>query len=225
MTAAPPDLEPLLVGEHPPQRAFSYARDRWQTWTGHLDGVQEVLAGLPPALDRQTTAATVEALVPANVAGAFTVAMIWGHGASGYGPYRTARVLTGSAAPAGAPLSGDVGLRLADSAEVARRDGAVEGYRFLNNRPGRITGLGPAFFTKWLYFVTARGQTTMAAAAPVLDALVLTWLGSRGVTLRPGYTDDYARYVDLLGSWGEPHGLPPAAVEERIFRLIRDDGA
>jgi len=225
MTAAPPDLEPLLVGEHLPQRAFSYPRDRWQTWTGHLDGVQEVLAALPPALDRQSSAATVEALIPANVAGAFTIAMIWGHGRSGYGPYRTARVLTGSPAPAGAPLSGDVVDRLAESAEVARHDGAVEVYRYLNNRPGKVAGLGPAFFTKWLYFVTARGQTNTAAAAPVLDALVLTWLASQGVTLRPGYTDDYARYVDLLDSWGVPHGLTPAAVEERTFRLIRDDGA
>lgn len=69
------------------------------------------------------------------------------------------------------------------------------------------------------------GESTAAAAAPVLDALVLRWLASRGVLLRAGYTDDYARYVELLGSWGEPHGLTPAEVEEGIFRATRDDGA
>lgn len=100
-----------------------------------------------------------------------------------------------------------------------------EAYRWLNNASGRVAGLGPAFFTTWLYFVTARGDATAPAASPVLDALVLTWLGSHGVRLRAGCTDDFARYLDTLRTWGEPHDLAPAQVEERIFRLIRADSA
>lgn len=42
-----------------------------------------------------------------------------------------------------------------DATRWASDDGAVEGYRFLNNRPGKVAWLGPAFFTKWLYFITA----------------------------------------------------------------------
>ena len=62
-------------------------------------------------------------------------------------------------------------------------------------------------------------------SAPVLDALVIEWLASHGgPSLRAGYTVDYAQYVETLRSWGAPHGLGPANVEERIFRLIRDDG-
>lgn len=224
MTTTPVDLEPLLSGHQSPQRAFRYSPDRWRAWTGHLDGVGELLDGLPPALDRATTATVVDDVLPGHVAAAFTVAMIWGHGTSGYGPYRTARVLTGSRRPDGLPLSLAVEDRLRESATVAREGGPVEGYRYLNNAPGKIAGLGPAFFTKWLYFVTARGSAGAASAAPVLDALVLRWLAGRGVPLPAGSTEHYARYVELLGSWGKPHGLAPAEVEERIFRLIRSDG-
>ncbi|MDM8086420.1 hypothetical protein QUV83_16735 [Cellulomonas cellasea] len=167
----------------------------------------------------------VEQLVPDDVTGAFTVAMIWGHGTTGYGPYRTARVLTAEKKPKGHTVAPNVRSRLTESVEVARAAGAVEGYRFLNNKPGRIAGLGPAFFTKWLYFVTARGEAGSPNAAPVLDALVISWLSTYAqVTLRPGRTDDYARYLEILDSWGAPHGLAPAEVEERIFMLIRDGG-
>jgi hypothetical protein len=70
------------------------------------------------------------------------------------------------------------------------------------------------------------GDAASEAAAPVLDALVIKWLGkTAGVVLRPGYSDDYARYADLLGSWGALHGLTLVQVEERIFRPLRDDGA
>lgn len=58
----------------------------------------------------------------------------------------------------------------------------------------------------------------------MLDALVISWLASNGdLALRAGYTDDYARYVETLRSWGAPHGLAPVDVEERIFGLIRNE--
>jgi len=225
VTVIPTDLQPLLAEPHAPQMAFAFSRERWLAWTEPLDGVSAVVESLPGSVDRGTAARVVEELLPSNVAGAFTVTMIWGHGPSGYGPFRTARVLSGAKQPKGVGLSDAVVQRLAESAEIGRRDGAVEGYRFLNNRAGKIAGLGPAFFTKWLYFATARGDATGPAAAPVLDVLVMTWLRARGVHLRTGYTDDYAHYVDTLRAWGEPHDLAPAQVEERIFRLIRGDGA
>lgn len=225
MQAVPRDLEPLLSGEHTAQRSFSFPVARWRSWTGHLERNGPMLDALPAELDRRMTARLVEDLLPGDVTAAFTVAMIWGHGFSGYGPYRTAKVLTAAPSPRTAPVSTVVRDRLGESVEVSRQRGAIEGYRFLNNGTGKIAGLGPAFFTKWLYFVTARGQASAAAAAPVLDALVMSWLGAHaGVLLRPGYTDDYARYVETLTAWGAPHSLAPADVEERIFRLIRNDG-
>lgn len=228
MSLIPHDLAETLSEDFPSQKAFTYPADRWRSWTGHLEGNAALLDALPAALDRATTARVVEeqlARTPRGVGPAFTVAMMWGHGFSGYGPYRTARILTGAISPLGCPLSGDVLARLSDSADIARRDGPVEGYRFLNTQPGRIGGLGPAFFTKWLYFATARGQIGSPTAAPILDALVVTWFREHADSpLRAGYTDDYARYVETLTAWGAPNGLAPAQVEERIFRLIRNDG-
>lgn len=187
--------------------------------------MEQVLARLPPALDRSGAATLVDDLLPDNVPGAFAVAMIWGHGSSGYGPYRTARVLTAARKPRNQPLDQSVVDRLQQSIQIVQKSGAVEGYRFLNNHPGHIAGLGPAFFTKWLYFVTSRGDTAALDAAPVLDALVVRWLRDKaGIILRPGRTDDYRRYVTLLRDWGKER-LTAAQVEERIFRLIRDDGA
>jgi len=184
-----------------------------------------MLSLLPAELDRSTTTQLVAELLFEDVASAFVVSMIWGHGNSGYGPFRTGRILTASRTPKLAPLAPTVLQQLTDSAAVAREKGAVEGYRRLTNAPGRIAGLGPAFFTKWLYFVTA-AQGDNTAAAPVLDALIVRWLRTEaGVQLRPGRTADYEAYVELLREWGAPYDLAPVDVEERIFRTFRGDGA
>ncbi|WP_431843218.1 hypothetical protein [Calidifontibacter indicus] len=115
--------------------------------------------------------------------------------------------------------------KLTEWVRIAREEGPVEGFRYLNNA-GRLRGLGPAFFTKWLYFVTACGQARSERAAPVLDALIISWLKKYADTrLRHGKTPDYQHYIELLHGWGAPYGRTPAEVEESIFRLIRNDGA
>ncbi len=221
----PAQLDSLLNTEFEPQKAFSYSVDNWKTWVSHLEGVDPVLDQLPKALNRETVLETVEQLLPENPAAAFTAAMIWGHGTSGYGPYRTACVLTADRKPKNKQLSEQVIERLSTSVETARNEGAVEGYRYLNNAEGKIKGLGPAFFTKWLYFVTGRGNSQSIEAAPILDILIIRWLRIHNVlSLRTGITTDYEQYVNVLTSWGTPHGLGAARVEEAIFRLIRDDG-
>lgn len=224
MGDVPSVVIPLLRTRPERQPAFGYSRERWLGWLGHLTQVNDVLVSLPEALDRDCAARKVEQLIPGNVPAAFVVAMIWGHGKTGYGPYRTARVLTGLKAPAGAPLSQSVVDRLTESIEVSRRESAVAGFRFLNNDPGRIAFLGPAFFTKWLYFATARGVADSAESAPILDALVTKWLADKaGITIRRGRTDDYRTYLQLLADWGSRYGLTSSAVEARIFEQIRKE--
>lgn len=222
---APPDELLALLGQKiPPQRAFPFNQDHWLRWVGHLDGVDSALKILPAAVDRRTVARTVESIVDDNPAGAFVISMVWGHGRTGYGPSRTATILHGNRTGGRQPLDPTAVDRLRSSAKVARELGAVEGFRYLNNRPGKLAGLGPAFFTKWLFFVTARGDVESESAAPILDRLVIKWMASNGIPLRSAQTSDYARYVELLRSWGSPHSLSASAVEERIFRTIRNDG-
>lgn len=168
-----------------------------------------------------------------DVVSAFVATMVWGHGESGYGPYRTARILSGGSAPSKPSIDGRSRVvpsaqaveRLGASAELVRSGGAPAAYRYLNARVGHVAGLGPAFFTKWLYFATAGSDPYGRDAAPILDALVLNWLNTHaGTKLRAGYTDEYARYIDLLGSWA-PDGFTPVMVEATIFRLAREENA
>ncbi|MCX4547492.1 hypothetical protein [Streptomyces sp. NBC_01500] len=64
---------------------------------------------------------------------------VWGQGDNGYGAYRLGEILR----PA------PVEEVLAQAVAVLAADGAVAGYRRLS---GAIAGLGPAVFTKFLYF-------------------------------------------------------------------------
>lgn len=88
-------------------------------------------------------------------------------------------------------MSPVVRQQLLASTTIAREHGPVEGYRCLNNPPGRITGLGPAFLTKWLFVATAKGDPKSLPAAPVLDGLVLQWLREHtDARRRAGRTSD-----------------------------------
>ncbi|MFB7738481.1 hypothetical protein ACFC08_29675 [Streptomyces sp. NPDC056112] len=65
---------------------------------------------------------------------------VWGQGDNGYGAYRLGEILRDSS----------VATVLGRAVAVLADDGAVAAYRRLR---GAIRGLGPAFFTKFLYFV------------------------------------------------------------------------
>lgn len=221
----PPSLDQLLSAAHVPQRGFTWPKKRWGAWLSGIDGARELLDSLPSAVDRATTAATVQDRINQDaIPAAFIACMGWGHDHSGYGPFRTARILSASLEPADKSVDANVVDRLKTSIERVHEAGSVEGYRYLNNE-GHIGGLGPAFFTKWLYFASAGEKPYGAQAASVLDKLVTDWLRDHAsVDLRYGRTKDYARYVELLEHWGEVHGRTHVQVEEGIFRLIRGDG-
>lgn len=219
-------LERLLTSPHIVQRAFSWPRERWTGWLSGIAGSAQLLDSLPNTVDRTSTAAAVDACVRRGAfAEAFIGCMIWGHGHTGYGPYRTACILSGSEEPSGKPVDTTVVSRLRTSVEQFNTGGSMEAYRYLNNE-GHIRGLGPAFFTKWLYFISAGNTPYGAQAAPVLDDLVTGWLRTHAsIPLQQGKTSDYAKYVELLDYWGEAHGRTRVQVEEAIIRLIRNDGA
>src|SRR5690606_20850582 len=84
------DLRARFAAPPSRQRSFTYGLGSWLRNAESLAGVREVLESLPPAIDRTEAARRVETLLETNPAGAFVVAMVWGHGSTGYGPYRTA---------------------------------------------------------------------------------------------------------------------------------------
>ena len=124
----------------------------------------EFLASLPNPISR---ADVIDACREAHLGSeaavrGFLAAMIWGYGKVGYGPYRTARVLSDTA---GAAAS------LAEVARVARDEGGPAAFVWLAKH--RLRGLGVAFATKYLFFCAAAGD---GPPALVLDRLVRGWL-------------------------------------------------
>lgn len=222
----PPPAELVELMEQPfaPQRAFRFNRDKWLEKMQNIDGAAEAINSLPDYVDRAIIRQAVRDLEDDNIVGAFITVMIWGHGLVNYGPHRTLRVLTDDFTTNGT-LSDDVATKIRQSCTVSREQGNEAGFYYLNNE-GKMRKLGASFFTKWLYYVTATGPQGEDGAAPVLDEKVIAWFQDEvGEKLKYGRTKPYKRYVQIVTTWGSPYDLTAVDVEERIFRLIRDDGA
>src|SRR5699024_7296496 len=100
---------------------------------------------------------------------AFLASMIWGYGTTGYGPYRTARVLTSDP---------NAIAHLTETARLAQAsaDGGTDAFDSIaaaRDKAPHLKYLGPAFGTKFLYFLTAASHT--ARTTPVMDAVVRRW--------------------------------------------------
>ncbi|WP_406631071.1 hypothetical protein [Amycolatopsis sp. WGS_07] len=189
----------------PAQPAVRWSRDAWRK---HFPHRHAFLDALPDLVDRaEATRHAAHAATPEGAEQAFLAAMIWGYGRVGYGPWRTARVLTEN------PSAPE---RLAEVALVAREHGGLAAFRDLARAPLRY--LGVAFGTKYLRFVTAAADH---ANAPILDAVVRRWLATHTglrLTIDEWRPASYEKYVALLTSWSAQLGLAADTVEELIFR-------
>lgn len=137
------------------------------------------------------------------VAKAFLASMIWGYGLVGYGPFRTERILTRDSTVR------DVGTiaQLVEIAGIAQSEGGVAAFDHVatQRRSGTpyLKYLGPAFGTKFLYFLT---KASNVPTTPVFDSVVHGWLQKHvpeagSFSLLWWDTSSYKRYVDLLHSW------------------------
>ena len=147
---------------------------------------------------------------PAAAVRAFIAAMVWGYGPSGYGPFRTCRVLASNP---------DAPRRLLDAAEAARNRGPLAGFDVLAAAP--LKYLGVAFSTKYLYYCSrAVSHLHGGRTAPILDSVMSRWMARYARATFSLSTHDslgYRRYVDLLEQWGAALDLPADVVEERIY--------
>lgn len=218
----PTALGEVLEGAPLAQQAFLWLPAGWREALHDCPAVLAQLDKLPARINRNDVCSVVtENLERDDALSAFVPAMIWGYGDVGYGPDRVRWVLTGIKTKAAykSAVDSDVALKLKDAVRIVRGDGPVAGFRHMNNA-GRIKHLGPAFFTKWLYFASATSGSDDANAAPILDKRVKEWLTEHAdVTLDINKTVDYQRYVDLLREWGSPYGWTPVQVEKAIFGL------
>ncbi len=218
----PTQLAQVLVSDPVPQRAFRWVPEGWNKACHERPEILDRLAQLPERVDRGTVREAVLSDVgDGHVLSAFVSAMIWGFGDAGYGPARVRWILTGirGSEAYGAPIRTDVEGLLGSAIDVVRSEGAIEGFRYMNNA-GRIKHLGSAFFTKWLYFTSATEGPDDPRAAAILDKQVGDWLrDNAGVTLDIRRTPEYQRYIEILGTWGKMYSRAPVQVEKAIFGL------
>jgi len=145
---------------------------------------------------------------PERVLSVFLASMIWGYGMVGYGPYRTQRVLDhGSDDAEHSALT-----QLVEVAEIAQRteDGGLTDFKHIakERSAGRayLKYLGPAFGTKFIYFLTKASKEV--TTAPVLDSVVAGWIQRNApeverFRINSWNTESYGRYTETLQQWAE----------------------
>ncbi|WP_414635464.1 hypothetical protein [Actinophytocola sp.] len=131
------------------------------SWRAFLPDHVALLDRLPNPIGRADVTAAVRECLEQDAVPAFVAAMVWGYGRVGYGPFRTARVLTDNP---GAPTV------LREAAHRVRRDGGPSAFGWLAEH--RLAWLGVAFATKFLFYCSQPPATP----ALVLDRLVQGWL-------------------------------------------------
>ena len=190
----------------PPQKAIDWPRHRWLS---KIPEYSELIRNLPESLEREHVRrmAMHAADHEAGAAHAFIAAMAWGFGMSGYGPWRTRRMLDNTPQAL---------QHLRQAATTVRGAGAIAGYRYLANE-GRIAGLGPAFGTKFLYFIP---QAVSGPHALIHDAVVTAAICSHGgphLSPRAWSTLTYETFLGQLGSWSAVVGVEPTDLEMILF--------
>ena len=195
----------------PAQEPIPWNRKRWEAPDSRYPKVashKTFIKDLPDQIGREDVrgygAKASES--PTRAVEAFIASMVWGFGGTGYGVYRTNRILT---------VNPEAPKRLHRVAEILKTDGPVEGYRAMaNSDQSRLKWLGPAFGTKYLYFCSPEDNPAL-----VLDALMAAWLNKHcGTKLRPWQwsTTKYKEYLANMTKWAGT-ACTPAELETIIF--------
>ncbi|MFJ8441533.1 8-oxoguanine DNA glycosylase OGG fold protein [Kitasatospora griseola] len=214
-----PDLAAMLG------QAVPFDRSRWMPllpdatwWPTDLDDCPQ--AGCWPRVDRRAVfalacrAGTVEANRQLLVA-----ALVWGSGTKAREVKRRGRIFARNSVA-------ELDARLGSALTVLREEGAVAAYRAFNNAH-RIPYLGPAFFSKVLYFAGDRdGDGAMAGPHRplILDRVVSVALRrlrivDAGWPLRGWTSSQYAQYLGVVHGLAQQRSVRPDRIEAALFHL------
>lgn len=216
------------------QEGFRPIRFNMNPWASLEDigGLNLNLSPLGGAIRRDEMVVLVKtAICSGRHADAFVLAMLWGYGPSGYGPYRTRKVL-GAGNHKATTVDSNVARKLRESAQRAKEDPTGEkSFYYLNNKSqGSCKHLGPSFFTKWLYAASAQGDARAKEALPILDEITRGYVNEawRETTwVRRGKTPDYVAYTELLNEWAkaasrqQDEEIVAVDIEEAIFDVAQ----
>jgi len=154
------------------------------------------------ALQWRKGAATARQLVAA--------VLMWGYGPTGYGPWRASRTLAGD--PEGVRLQRHLELLRGEHVSVAQMQTTYE--RFMERK--RLPYLGPAFFTKVIYFAGYR-RGAGGIQPLILDSVVAGRLPSvAGVDARRWLwpVDQWMSFIEWAAAQGRAE---PDEVELAYF--------
>ncbi|UXY28966.1 8-oxoguanine DNA glycosylase OGG fold protein [Streptomyces sp. HUAS TT20] len=200
-------------------QAIPFDRGRWISllpdstwWPAALDECPHI--GRRPRVDRRAVFGIARQTDTVQGRRLLLVAaLVWGAGTKAQSVNRRARIFEHSS-PA------DIDARLGEALDVLRERGAVDAYRAFNNDQ-RIPFLGPAFFTKVLYFA-GHDSATAPRRAVILDSVVSRALKAKGAVdatwPENGWTtDQYRQYVDGVQEHARARGALPDQVEAALF--------
>lgn len=217
------DLPPLLRERAAPDRseavlgqAVSFNPQTWKRWLPNdlwpdeLDLLQG--PGKFHRINREDVfRLSADVRTPAQAVRCYVAACVWGTGTGGIGVARRARPLRSH---------DDAGQRILKAITTLREDGAVAAYRRLRKGGDtNLRGLGPAFFTKVLYFA---GWDAAPGPRPlILDQFVVRAFNEQAeVTWRTNWTwthDQYDWYLNTVAGWASSWGTTADVVERELF--------
>lgn len=217
------DILPTMTGTEEPQPFDNWSKYRSAWWTRYFTG--ELAHFWPPQLDQSepdqggyrwisrsgvfdiaATEAEHRALHTA------VAAHVWGVGF-------TARMSIGRLVRAFTTNVHTVEDNLREAATILDKDGAVAAYEsMLAGRAAQTKFMGPAYFTKYLFFTGYR-DTTAELRPLILDKRVATALRARGVFGPKSGNADWSSdlYQRYLMYCHEQNPADPVAVEADLF--------
>lgn len=171
-----------------------------KSWTKQLQRFEDFFNGLKgDPIDRiQAVQLSPVVTDEEEAVQVFLLAMLWGYGLVGYGPFRTRRILDRPEAAA----------ELLEVAQVAQRNGGLAAFNLIaDRRAGNsrsfLKWLGPAFGTKYIYFLTAKSNPQRPA--PVMDAVVYRWFRKhapdRKLRVDFWHSPSYEQFLNSLDEW------------------------
>jgi hypothetical protein len=214
---------------NPNAQSIPYDMDSWKhRFTDDLD-VTSIIQRFPDAITRKNIKGLGDETKynRENARKLFIAAMIWGYGTTAYGPYRVRAMLDNELA----------NMILGDTIQkIVERD-IKTAYRDFELR-----GCGPAFMTKFFYFI---GLSANVKPLPlILDSRVAQSLilllkdeglyptdfvkfsvNKNGRINVSRYPDGYIRYIELMDEWSQELGCHADAIEFFLFNPPQEFGS
>lgn len=189
------------------QESFAYRKSHWEKRFWSDEDFAYLSERYPKSISRRNVAEIAGSACEFNdivwIRRLFLATMVWGYGAVGYGPYRTAKML---AADGSARVLEDV-FSLASTGYI------VDAYQRLS-----LPWCGPVFSTKFLYFIGLGCQ--LDPLPVILDSVVSNkleqWIGLDTSEISRGAVG-YLKYIRLMSEWAEELSCRPDSIELFLF--------